>query len=386
MNTAKEFLRSISLLLLLIFLSSPVLAASDVMVIPTSQTVEKGESFKIAVFVSPDRPLVGMQFDLTFDESLVNVISVEEGDLLNQKSASVFFDDGSISNSQGRVDSVYGLLVDKTTVTSSGTFAIITLDALGSGVCNFRLSNVIVSDSYGNAIPVNVANGKVMIEGIDFVSDTGGSDSSASDGASIATGGIVEDIDNVEQKYISRLYVYKDANIKFNFNATDNDIRYVKYLALKNAGDIVTIVEVLKDTSFFVENPAEDVVYKNINIWVGTIGYANEDNMDNSIVGFRVAKEWIEDNNINPDSIKLYHYYDQRWNELPTIKVQEDSSYLYFESEVSGFSFFSITGQPKVYGAATDNESSSDQDKALDQNMALLVIMIVLVLSLRRRK
>ncbi|WP_167879539.1 PGF-pre-PGF domain-containing protein [Methanococcoides sp. NM1] len=373
-------------MVLLIILSSPALASSDVTLAPISQTVEVGDTFTISVFVSPDRPIAGMQFDLIFDRSLVNVRSVTEGDLLNQKGAFVFFDSGNIANSQGRVDSVYGLLIDKTTVTSSGTFAIISLSSIDSGVCNFKLSNVVVSDSNGNAIPINVVNSNVVIKESDTASSGGGGDDGSSVGGSSVIGSTVEDIDNVEQKYISRLYVYKDANLNFNFNATDNDIRYVRYLALKNAGNIVTIVEVLENTSVFVEYPPEDVVYKNINVWVGTIGYDNEENMDNSIVGFRVPRDWIEDNNIDVDSIRLNHYYDQKWNAIPTTKVYEDASYLYFESKVSGFSFFSITGQLRETESLTDNESSSDQDETLDQNLALLLIMAVLVLSLRRKK
>jgi hypothetical protein len=50
----------------------------------------------------------------------------------------------------------------------------------------------------------------------------------------------------------------------------------------------------------------------------------------------------------------MYRFHNNEWNSLPTQKVNEDSRYVYFESETPGFSPFAIT--------AYVNEEPTDKD------------------------
>jgi len=158
---------------------------------------------------------------------------------------------------------------------------------------------------------------------------------------------------NNEFKDNAVLHISKDAQISFTFDKPENDIQYVRYKALTNAGYISINVEMLKDTSTFAKESAPDIIYKNINIWVGRSGYATERNIENPVVGFKVEKKWIEDNNIEVSSIKLNRYHEDTWTALPTTKTDEDSTHLYFESQTPGFSPFAITGQKKTLIAPT---------------------------------
>ena len=49
------------------------------------------------------------------------------------------------------------------------------------------------------------------------------------------------------------------------------------------SGKITTIVEMLKGQSKLVSSLPEGTVYKNVNIWVGSGGIANSDNIENAV-------------------------------------------------------------------------------------------------------
>ena len=65
-------------------------------------------------------------------------------------------------------------------------------------------------------------------------------------------------------------------------------------------------------------------------------------------IKFKVEKSWIANNNIDVSQIALYRYVNGQWIKLPTVKLSEDSTYIYFESTSPGLSVFAITGQHLV--------------------------------------
>jgi PGF-pre-PGF domain-containing protein len=71
---------------------------------------------------------------------------------------------------------------------------------------------------------------------------------------------------------------------------------------------------VLRNTSTLVKTPAPGIVYKNMDIWVGTSGFATPRNMKNAEIMFRVEKAWV-----NEGTTALYRY-DGDWVELPPKK------------------------------------------------------------------
>jgi len=60
---------------------------------------------------------------------------------------------------------------------------------------------------------------------------------------------------------------------------------------------------------------------------------------------FKVTKSWVEENNLSASSIVLEKYTDGKWVALPTSFVMETSSHYYFESTMSGLSYFAIVGK-----------------------------------------
>lgn len=82
--------------------------------------------------------------------------------------------------------------------------------------------------------------------------------------------------------------------------------------------------------------------------------------IESAKIRFRVENDWIEDNNIDPDTISMYRY-TTKWVKLNTEKTSADSVYSYYEANSPGFSYFGIKGDK--YIEETDNgETESNID------------------------
>jgi PGF-pre-PGF domain-containing protein len=190
---------------------------------------------------------------------------------------------------------------------------------------------------------VNVAV-KIPVS-INVLSSSSGGSSSGSSSSGGGAGGSPEPASNVESKELVQQFVTNGNRIKFEFTDKATPVLYVEFDAKKSAGKITTIVEELKERSSLTSGEPEGEVYKWINIWVGNSGFATQENIENCVVGFRVSKDWVEENNIDLDSIVLQRFANETWNSLSTTKTDEDDEYFYFEAETPGFSPFAITGK-----------------------------------------
>ncbi|WP_269852171.1 PGF-pre-PGF domain-containing protein [Methanosarcina horonobensis] len=119
-------------------------------------------------------------------------------------------------------------------------------------------------------------------------------------------------------------------------------ITCVEYDAKRTFRRTTAIVEVLKGKSILVSQLPAGRIYKHVNIWIGENAAGLPTSLKNGLVGFKVEKEWIENNNVNESLITLQRY-NKGWKSLDTEKVGEDDNYVYFESKTPGYSFFAIT-------------------------------------------
>jgi Putative Ig domain. len=215
--------------------------------------------------------------------------------------------------------------------------------------------------------------------------ETSGSGSSGGGSSSGA-----EDYDNVAYKDYSMKYVTQGMDIVFEFPNVENDLEYVKFHAVKAAGQVKAIIEILKDRSTLVSSNPPGDVYRNINIWVGDAKFNSAGYMSSAEISFKVEKKWLTDNNADPSSIRLYRYSGGSWNELKTSRIGADAKYYYYKAPTPGFSPFSIvsTGPTPVsvntaaksstvenlqysYDADTRLESTGSDSDAAVMNTAL---------------
>lgn len=161
-------LRFALVLLFFIFLitisTGTVSSEAIISVSPQEPAAGGDENFTVNIYIEPDESVAGVQFDFVFDSSLVSIENVREGNLLKQPGSDTIFSPGDVDNSPGIVIGVHGFILGKSAATAPGTFAAIDLASTGgSGICELQLSNVIISDSSGHAVPVRVVNRTVRI-------------------------------------------------------------------------------------------------------------------------------------------------------------------------------------------------------------------------------
>ena len=85
-------------------------------------------------------------------------------------------------------------------------------------------------------------------------------------------------------------------------------------------------------------------------------------NITNAIIKFKVNKTWINESNIDETTITLNRYSDinNNWSALPTSKIKEDNTSLYFEAETPSFSLFVISGEEKTVSMATTEAPTAE--------------------------
>jgi len=130
---------------------------------PSTQIVDKEESFTVDVYVEPGEPISGVQFDLYFDQTIIQAVSVTEGDLFSGHT--VIFEPGTIDNGNGTIKGVYGVIIDLLPLpTDPDVFCTISFTSLDKiGISPLDLDAVIVIDYSGDPVPIVVNDGIVAV-------------------------------------------------------------------------------------------------------------------------------------------------------------------------------------------------------------------------------
>jgi PGF-pre-PGF domain-containing protein len=118
----------------------------------------------------------------------------------------------------------------------------------------------------------------------------------------------------------------------------------------------------------------------------------NLENVVEAKLTFKVALDWINNNKIDKNSIKLNRYQDGTWKELETTILEETDSYILYESASPGFSYFAITGKEitQEKGTETPQEvverSPQTMTWAIIMTSILIVLLIILSLIPHKKK
>jgi|GEM_PF-973155 len=152
----------------------------------------------------------------------------------------------------------------------------------------------------------------------------------------------IEPATNIYAKELAIRNVVGGYPVRFDFVDNATCITDIEFDPMRTFRKTTTTAQVLKDISVFVPEPPTGKIYQHINIWVGCKGAGLPTSLKNGLVGFKVEKAWIKDNNVNESLITL-QWYNKSWEPLDTKKVGEDNNYVYFKSKTPGFSCFAIT-------------------------------------------
>jgi PGF-pre-PGF domain-containing protein len=204
--------------------------------------------------------------------------------------------------------------------------------------------------------------------------------SSSSGGSRSGGGSAGENYKNILITETVREYINTEQKTCYQFNMENNIVKYINVTGLTNSGKITTKIEILKNTSSLVDNALSDMIYMNLNIWMGNLGWATSKNIADATIEFKVEKSWVTQNNIDETSIQMNRYNNGSWDTLVTSLIDQDDNNLYFKSETPGFSSFAVTGKSKPIGSAgeegmvsdqtTVEESSTDTDTSTTDNIS----------------
>jgi len=167
--TMKAMVMCLTVGIILCFLMPSALAqATQISVEPSRLEVSQGENFTVNIMVNPvGSEVMSAQYDLHFDNTLLNVVDQSEGTFLSHDGASTIKIQNNIDNIGGWVE--YGETRTGVTngVTTSGILASITFQAMAEqGVSELHLKDVKVSDPDAKpVVSIEVNNGTCNIIG-----------------------------------------------------------------------------------------------------------------------------------------------------------------------------------------------------------------------------
>ncbi|MBU1201296.1 MAG: S8 family serine peptidase, partial [Nanoarchaeota archaeon] len=98
----------------------------------------------------------------------------------------------------------------------------------------------------------------------------------------------------------------------------------------------------------------------------------NEGDLTNTRIEFKVEKSWLLNNSLTKEKITLFRYTNSSWISQQTVIILEDSKYVYYSAQTSGFSYFAIgekeevtqPAQPPATTPTTPTETPAEQPPA----------------------
>ncbi|HIH31437.1 TPA: PGF-pre-PGF domain-containing protein [Candidatus Woesearchaeota archaeon] len=119
-----------------------------------------------------------------------------------------------------------------------------------------------------------------------------------------------------------------------------------------------------------------------------------ESDINDVKIKFKVPKQWLTDNNIAQNDIRLYRYVNNAWQELPTTAASSTDDMINFIATSPGFSYFVIAELPKPapepiketapVGPEDDvqiQDSAGQNKKSTVWIIVALVIVLVIITS-----
>jgi hypothetical protein len=137
--------------------------STTVYVSPPTTTATVGQTITIYIAVSDVNNLWGWQAGMTFNPSVIECLSFEEGSFLKQGNTTLW-QPGTIDNTNGII-TYYGctLTAGSTPVNGNGNLAIVKFRCKNAGNSALHLTDVILVDPTPKQIPADISDGTVNV-------------------------------------------------------------------------------------------------------------------------------------------------------------------------------------------------------------------------------
>lgn len=321
--------------------------------IPAGAVISPG-IYGIVVSSKPDaiiigaNPLIISEYDMTVTPSSMqanpgSVIKVTVAVSKNGTPVSVAPNNVKVEFVQDSTSTHFGGTAAATATT--GTYeANIQIPATASG--NYLLYAAITTnrDIYQNYPELIGAAGYSGTIAVSTSTSTPTPTSTPSSGGGGGGGGLSgEEFKNIAATERYEKYISKDAPASYNFRTPGNPINEIVITSNINAGDITVKTEILRGTSSLINIPPQGLVYKNINIIVGSPGFAVPKNIKDAVIKFKVENSWLDNKRAASGEVRMVRWDGSKWIELETAEKTKDDTYTRYEAKTSSFSPFAIT-------------------------------------------
>ena len=127
-------------------------------------TVSVGDRFTVNINLGRTVELVGAQFNLSFNPTVLKVNDLQEGELLSEDGTRLFFQVRDIDNITGHLNGINILRLTGDGVSGNGTLLKIVFTAKASGESTFAMRAVKIGNVTGEALPYDAPDAKVRVE------------------------------------------------------------------------------------------------------------------------------------------------------------------------------------------------------------------------------
>lgn len=122
------------------------------------------------------------------------------------------------------------------------------------------------------------------------------------------------------------------------------EVESVNVNVREDVQNVKLFVKQLSDEPMGILEDSPGILYKCYQFEIKNLTVGQTENV---VITSKVSKEWIEEENIDKDSLTMYRYSVRRgeWENLETKEMEEDDDYVYINSVSESFSLFSVTGE-----------------------------------------
>ncbi len=127
--------------------------------------IHRDDTFTLDIRAEDVFDLAGWQFDIVFDSTILEAVSVTEGDFLKTDGGTTFFQGGSIDNAAGKIGGLSAARLSTQGVSGTGTLLQVRFKAKAAGETELALRNFEFAASTGDSIPAGPHEIHITIEG-----------------------------------------------------------------------------------------------------------------------------------------------------------------------------------------------------------------------------
>ena len=126
--------------------------------------IHTGDTFTLDILAETVFDMAGWQFDIAFDPTILEAISVSEGNFL-KTGGTTFFQGGSIDNANGKIGGLSAARLSTQGVTGTGVILQVRFKAKSGGETELALQNFEFGTVTGESIPAGPHQIRIAVEG-----------------------------------------------------------------------------------------------------------------------------------------------------------------------------------------------------------------------------